>query len=148
MKKLLLVLGVVFLVLVVLLAAVGVWGGMQRGRLKPSVEAFVDQFYSTVGGQDYRHIWDTLATREFRDSTDYEDFEKFVTGVQQKLGRVKSRSEQAWKVSQATDGLYYAVQYETIRENGRALEDFTLKRKGDGPWLLVGYNVNSKELFQ
>lgn len=148
MKKLLLVLGVIFLVIVVLIVAVGVWGGMQRGKLNPSVEAFVDQFYTDVGDQSYRHIWDALLTKEFRNTTSYEDFEKFLLGVHQKLGGLQSRSEESWRVYQAPDGLYYAVNYKTIREKGNALESFNLKRKGGASWLLHGYNVNSKDLFQ
>ena len=148
MKKFLLILGAIFLVIVVLIAAIGIWGSIENGKLKPSVEAFVDEFYKDVDGQAYQQIWDSLLTKEFQNSTNYEEFEKFLTAIHQKLGSLRSKSEQTWRINQAPDGLYYAVNYKTIRENGEALENLTLKRKGNGFWLLRGYNVNSKQLFQ
>ena len=148
MKKFLLILGVIFLAMVVLVVAVGVWGGIQRGKLKPSVEVFIDEFYRDSDNRAYQKIWGLLLTQEFRDSAKRDEFEKFMTAIQQKLGALKSRSEQSWRINRAPDGLYYLVNYKTIREKGEALESFVLKRKGNGPWLLMGFNVNSKELFR
>ena len=43
-------------------------------------------------------------------------------------------------------GLFFSVRYATVRERGKATEDFNLKREGD-VWKMHGYNVNSPDLF-
>ncbi len=43
----------------------------------------------------------------------------------------------------------FRIEYSTTREKGKAVEDFFLRQdKGTSKWLLVNYNINSKDLVQ
>ena len=146
MKKILQWIGIGTLALLVVS---GVWaflGFNQAGKLSPSVEQFVDRFYIHMNSGRYHEIYDGMSTEEFRRSVGYPKFEKFERGITEKLGKVTQRTKGPWRIFRGTGGLFFSVRYATVRERGKATEDFNLKREGD-VWKIYGYNVNSAELL-
>ena len=69
-----------------------------------------------------------------------------MNGVRRKLGAAKEQKKGAWQLSYTPDEVYFSVQYVVTHERGESTDSFVLKRHNDS-WLLVSYNVTSKELF-
>lgn len=146
MKKILIGLGIVFLLLVVLVMVFGGFAFFHANKIMPTVQNFVDSFYEQLDSQNYGYIYNQLADEKFRSSVNYENFEKMMKTVYQKLGKIKDIKKGAWKLNYMSDGTYFNVQYTTTRAKGTAVESFTLKRYGES-WRLIFYNINSQALL-
>lgn len=146
MKKFLVGLGIAFLVIIVIFVAFGGFAFFQASKMMPSVQSFISDFYSQLDNQNYARIFNQLSDDKFRNSGSYENFEKMMQGLDQKLGKVKKTEKGAWKLNYLSDGTYFSIQYKTTREKADAVESFTLKKHGDN-WRLVSYFVNSQALL-
>jgi hypothetical protein len=146
MKKILIGLGIVFLVLIVLFVSFGGFAFFQANKMMPSVKNFVDELYKQLDNRNYGYIFNQLADEKLRSASSYENFEKIMKGIYQKLGKVKEIKKGHWNLNYSPDGAYFDIQYNIIREKGTAVESFTLKRYGES-WRLVSYYVNSEVLF-
>ncbi len=87
-----------------------------------------------------------MADQKFKSSGTYENFNKLMNGIQQKFGVAKDRKKGGWRLNYAPDGTYFSGQYEVTHEKGKSTDSFVL-RKHNESWLLIGYHINSNELF-
>jgi len=146
MKKILIGLGLVFLLSIVVFIAFCGFAFFQANKMMPTAQNFIDDFYKQLDNQNYGYIYNQLTDEKFRNSISYENFEKMMKSVYQKLGKIKDIKKGAWKLNYMTDGTYFNIQYTTTRGKGAAVESFTLKQYGES-WRLIFYNINSQALL-
>ncbi|MCX5693748.1 MAG: DUF4019 domain-containing protein [Candidatus Omnitrophica bacterium] len=146
MKKVLIGLGITFLVIIVLFAVFGGFAFLNANKLTPSIEKFITDFYGQYRQKNFSYIYSSMADEKFRSTGSLADFEKLMNGIHQRLGFVKERKKGAWRINYAPDGTYFSIQYVVTYEKGDATDSFVLKKHGDS-WLLISYNVNSRALF-
>jgi Protein of unknown function (DUF4019) len=116
--------------------------GCSAGEAKKSAETdAVPTFHAQYDRSDFEAIYKN-ARDEFREATSRDDFEKFMSAVRRKLGKVKSSSRQTWKVNVGTGGTRIVLTYNTEFELGKGVETFTILNGK-----LLGYNVNSNTLI-
>ena len=146
MKKFLIGLGILFLAIIILFVIFGGFAFLSASKFTPSVEQSIANFYDHYNKQDFSYIFDSMADEKLKNSGPRENFDKLMSGVWGKLGVAKERKKGAWRLNHAPDGAYFSVQYLVIHEKGESTDSFVLKKHGDS-WLMISYNVNSKELF-
>ena len=127
-------------------------------RWKPltfeDIENFIEQFYEKFNSEDYGYIYNEMLAEnhaimdeqlEFIESNNYDDFEKFLQRVFQKLGPIKEkkayRGKELYAPEEGIDS--YIVIFQTTRENGVTMDTFTLKESNDS-WLIEAYNTKIK----
>lgn len=116
--------------------------GCSAGEAKKSAEAeAVPAFHAQYDRSDFETIYKN-ARNEFREATSRDDFDKFISAVRRKLGKVKSSSRQTWNVNVGTGGTRIVLTYETEFEYGKGIETFTFLNGK-----LLGYNINSNTLI-
>jgi hypothetical protein len=91
-----------------------------------------------------RHLSDGGA--ELRQVTTEEQFERFMTALDRKLGTWQSAAEPAWNVSRGTGGHLVRLTYQSQFANGSASEQFVWRIES-GAATLIGYHVNSPLLL-
>jgi hypothetical protein len=146
MKKLLIGLGVLFLILFAFFIVFFGFAFFNASKMMPSVEKFIDNFYRHSNSQDYGYIYNVMTDQKFKSVTSGGSFERLMRTVELKLGGVKERKKSSWKLNYTTGGVLFSVQYNTLRDRAKAVESFVLKKK-NGSWLLLNYNINSDALF-
>ena len=146
MKKFLMVLGIIFLVLIVIFLIFGGIAFFNSYKLMPSIQNFIADFYKNYNDQNFSYIWNKMADEKFKSTGTDENYEKLMSGVYQKLGTAGEHKKGAWRIYYNTDGIYFSIQYSTTYKNGNSVDTFALK-KHNKSWLLISYNVNSKELL-
>ncbi len=101
----------------------------------------VEEFRSRAAQRSYAEIYRAGAA-ELRQGTTEEQFERFMTAVDRKLGAWQSAEEPAWNVIRGTAGHLVRLTYQSQFERGGANEQF-LWRVEHGEAILLGYHVNS-----
>jgi len=147
MKKFFVILGVVFLIIIVAFVIFGGITFFNAYKLMPSVQNFITDFYKQYNNQSFSYIYNAMSDKKFRDAVTYEDFEKLMNRVYQKVGMQKDQKRGAWRINYVTDGVYFNIQYSVSYKNGKSIDTFVLK-KYNNSWLLVNYNINSKDLLK
>ena len=141
MKKLLIGLGIVFLIIIILLVVIGA-----SGLLKSySAEPFISDFYHQYDTQNFSYIYNSMCDEKFKSATSEEGLTKLLSGAYQNLGAVKDRKKGAWKIFYGSDGMYFSIQYSVTHEKGASTDSFTL-RKQNNSWLIYYYHIDSPEL--
>lgn len=149
MKKLLIGLGITFLVIIVLSAVFGGFAFVKINNMMPSIERCVNDFYSVTNNENYNEVYSSMTDDKFKKASSLVDFKKFMGAVYRKLGKERFHVKGGYSLNYMSDGIYFSVEYSTTREKGKAIEDFVLRRdKITSKWLLVDYKINSKELVQ
>ena len=103
----------------------------------------VAEFRSRAAQKSYGEIYRT-AGAELRQTATEEQFERFMTTLDRRLGTWQSAAEPAWNVTRGTGGL--RLTYQSQFAEGAASEQFVWRMQTGGPALL-GYHVNSPLLF-
>ena len=106
-----------------------------------SVETFRQQFSESKFAEIY-----SAATPAFKASVNEANFTKFIQAVQRKLGAYKSSTQSGWKVNSINGTTSVVLNYDSVFEQGSAVETFTFIISGDSA-VLQGYNVNSPALI-
>ncbi|MGN6182198.1 MAG: DUF4019 domain-containing protein [Thermoanaerobaculia bacterium] len=121
--------------------------GCTAAESKETVETVaVPRFHTLYDSNDFDTIYNE-ADDDFRASSPKMDYDKFISAVRRKLGRVKSTERQQWNVFAGSGGMRITVTYKTVFENGEGTETFIFrKRKGKEP-ALFNYQVNSNALI-
>jgi hypothetical protein len=101
----------------------------------------VEEFRSRAAQRSYAEIYRAGAA-ELRQGTTEEQFARFMTAVDRKLGAWQSAEEPAWNVMRGTAGHLVRLTYQSQFERGGANEQF-LWRVDHGEAILLGYHVNS-----
>jgi hypothetical protein len=116
--------------------------GCSAGEAKKSAETdTVPAFHAQYDRSDFEAIYKN-ARDEFREATSRDDFDKFMSAVRRKLGKVKSSSRQTWNVNVGTGGTRIVLTFQTEFEYGKGIETFTFLNGK-----LLGYNINSNTLI-
>ena len=101
----------------------------------------VAEFRSRVAEKSYGDIYRT-AGAELRQVATEEQFERFMTALDRKLGTWQSADEPVWNVTRGTGGHLVRLTYQSQFANGPASEHFVWRIERGGPTLL-GYQINS-----
>lgn len=101
----------------------------------------VEEFRLRAAQRSYAEIYRT-AGAELRQGTSEEQFERFMTAIDRKLGTWQSAEDPAWNVMRGTAGHLVRLTYQSQFERGGANEQF-LWRIEQGQAVLIGYHVNS-----
>jgi len=105
----------------------------------------VAEFRSRAAQKSYGEIYRT-AGAELRQTATEEQFERFMTTLDRRLGTWQSAAEPAWNVTRGTGGHLVRLTYQSQFAKGAASEQFVWRMQTDGPALL-GYHVNSPLLI-
>jgi len=146
MKKLLIVLGVIFLALIVMFGVIVGVGFIKEKQYDPSAEAFLDVFYENYNNGNFEYIYKELSNDVLRQQTSDEDYQKFFNLFYKKLGKVNSRTKVSWKISYESGKCFYSVKYKVSHEDAESTDSFVLQRVGES-WLVQKYYVESEALF-
>jgi hypothetical protein len=101
----------------------------------------VADFRTLAAQKSYAEIYRT-AGAELRQGTTEEQFERFMSALDRKLGAWQSADEPVWSVTRGTGGHLVRLTYQSQFTNGPASEQFLWRIERGGPALL-GYHVNS-----
>jgi hypothetical protein len=101
----------------------------------------VEEFRSRAAQRSYAEIY-RAAGAELRQGTTEEQFERFMTAIDRKLGAWQAAEDPAWNVMRGTTGQLVRLTYESQFARGGASEQF-LWRIERGEAVLLGYHVNS-----
>jgi hypothetical protein len=101
----------------------------------------VQDFRARVAEHSYAEIY-RLAGTELQQAATEEEFEKFMTGVDRKLGAWQSSGEPGWNVTRGTGGHLVRLTYQSHFAQGAAVEQFVWRIERAGP-VLLGYHVTS-----
>lgn len=105
----------------------------------------VAEFRSRAAQKSYGEIYRT-AGAELRKGATEEQFERFMTTLDRRLGTWQSAAEPAWNVTRGTGGHLVRLTYQSQFAKGAASEQFVWRMENGGPALL-GYHVNSPLLM-
>jgi hypothetical protein len=105
----------------------------------------VAEFRSRAAQKSYGEIYRT-AGAELRQTATEEQFERFMTTLDRRLGTWQSAAEPAWNVTRGTGGHLVRLTYQSQFAKGAASEQFVWRMQTGGPALL-GYHVNSPLLI-
>ena len=105
----------------------------------------VAEFRSRAAQKSYGEIYRT-AGAELRQTATEEQFERFMTTLDRRLGTWQSAAEPAWNVTRGTGGHLVRLTYQSQFAKGTASEQFVWRMENGGAALL-GYHVNSPLLM-
>ena len=105
----------------------------------------VAEFRSRAAQKSYGEIYRT-AGAELRQTATEEQFERFMTTLDRRLGAWQSAAEPAWNVTRGTGGHLVRLTYQSQFTKGAASEQFVWRMENGGAALL-GYHVNSPLLI-
>lgn len=131
-----------FLVMSIALFASGC-GGMFKG--KKAAEQSVADFHQLYNEGRLSEIY-SAGHSKFKEATTEKQFLEFVSAVQRKLGKVTQTANAGFNVSTFNLATTVVMTQSTTFEQGTGREVFTFQMEGDKA-VLVGYNINSKELI-
>jgi len=113
---------------------------------KQLAEQGVAKFHQQLDSEEYHSIY-TESDERFRRASREADLNAFLAAVHRKLGKVQSADLKSFQVGWfAGQGQTVTLFYQTQFLDGNADERFIWHVK-DKHALLVGYNINSKELI-
>ncbi len=101
----------------------------------------VVEFRARVSQRSYSEIYQASAP-EFRQAATEEQFVRFMTALDRKLGPWQSAGDPGWNVMRAIGGHSVRLNYESRFANGAAAEHFAWRIESGRP-ILLGYQVNS-----
>ena len=105
----------------------------------------VAEFRSRVAEKSYGEIY-RRGGAELRQGTSEEQFERFMTALDRKLGAWQSSDEPGWNVMRGAGGHIVRLTYQSQFANGAASEQFVWRIE-NGVATLLGYHVNSPVLL-
>jgi hypothetical protein len=104
----------------------------------------VSGFRARVAQGSYAEIYRT-ASPEFRQAVTEEQFQRFMSGLERKLGTWQAAKDPIWHVARGTGGHFVGLTYESQFSKGPVTEQFSWRIEHGAP-VLVGYNVKSSLL--
>lgn len=115
--------------------------GCSAGEDRRLAEQAVADFHHRLDAGQFEAMYAGSAD-DLHKATTQQDFVAFLGAVHRKLGKVKSATQQTWKINYQPSGTFVALSYSTSYAEGEAAEQFVYRME-DGKALLVGYHVNS-----
>ena len=108
-------------------------------------KAMVSVFHADLDAERYEDIWKETAP-QMRNVIKAKEFEKLLSAIHHKLGKVLVAKQADWRANATTQGTFVVLGMDSKFEKGQAQETFTYVRDGKD-LKLVGYNINSPALI-
>jgi hypothetical protein len=108
-------------------------------------DAAAGEFHAKLNAERYQEIY-SQADGQFKTSGKEEEYTQFFRGIHDKLGNAGTSTRGNINLNASPGGRYVIVTYQTKFAHGEAVETFTWRWQGER-LLLVGYNIQSNELF-
>jgi len=105
----------------------------------------VAEFRARAANQSFNEIYQASGP-EFRQAATEEQFARFMTALERKLGAWQSAADPGWHVNRGSGGHSVRLTYDSRFTKGAAGEQFAWRLDGGRP-VLVGYQVNSPLLL-
>ncbi len=102
----------------------------------------IDALFLAIENNTFANTYETETAKEFRDVTSKEQYAALGDAIGVRLGKLKSKSLQSFKVHQFNADSYIDVTYNAIFENGNGTIIAKLKKQGDD-WRFMTVRVNS-----
>jgi outer membrane lipopolysaccharide assembly protein LptE/RlpB len=118
-------------------------GNMFKG--KQAAEQSVADFHRLYNEGKLAEIY-SAGDSKFKGATTEKQFLEFVGAVQRKLGKVAQTSNEGFNIQTFNFTTTVVLNQSTTFEQGTGTETFTFQMEG-GKAVLVGYNINSKDLI-
>jgi hypothetical protein len=126
--------------------AIGLVGGLSGCGLKQdtkAAEAEVERFHQRWNADDFKAIYDE-AHSNFRSAQSAEVISGTLQGVKRNYGVFKSATRRSWGFSSDNGVTDVKLKYDSVYENGSAVEAFVFRMSGDKA-LLLSYDIMSPE---
>jgi len=107
----------------------------------------IDALFAAIENGTFPATYDTDLTQEFRDATSREQYADLGKSIGTRLGRLKTKSLQGFKVRQFNAASFVDVSYAATFEKGNGTITATLKKQG-GKWKFAGFRVESPVFLQ
>jgi opacity protein-like surface antigen len=110
-----------------------------------AAEREVEKFHQAYDAGQFDELYEKAAD-DFKKSSTKQEFVIMLEAIQRKLGKTAATKRGDWKLNFSTGGTMVALTYETSFARGKGTEQFNYRMAGKKA-LLVGYNLNSKDLL-
>ncbi len=131
--------------LVLLIIVFLVLGCGDAKNAKVAGEIAIADFHQHFNNGQIGEIYNTSHSN-FRTTTPVEDFNKLMSAVSRKLGKVKSTANQDWNIKVFNLITSVVMVQNTEFEQGKGTETFTFEMDGEKA-VLLGYYINSSDLI-
>lgn len=130
----------------VVLACLGLFvaGCSSLNKTLATQDAAIAQFHDQYNSDKAEAIWDGAHAR-FQGATERESFVAYMRSVKAKLGKATSTANVDRRMSTANEQTQVYLSQETLFEQGKGRETFTILMEGERA-ILVAYNVQAKAL--
>lgn len=119
--------------------------GCDVSKDKSIADAAVVSFHAELDAAQFAQMWDD-ADDSLRRTTSHDDYNKLITAVHRKLGKVVSTEGGSWSVNYINFQTRVTLEQQTQFEHGAATETFLYIVRKNGA-KLAAYHVNSDELM-
>jgi hypothetical protein len=131
--------------LAALLLAAPLLAGCSSSRSFDLAKAQIPHFRELTAAREFGRLY-AEADNELKKNTTEQEFVRFLSAIDRKLGAVQSSEDSGWRVNMSTSGSSVVLSFKTQFEKGPGLETFTFRVAGDKA-LLAGYSINSNALI-
>lgn len=130
----------------VVFAALAMVAGCSMQQSFKDADAKVAQFHSARDRGQWQTIW-TDADPQMRESTSHAQFDKLMSAVHRKLGKVRETKQTGWNANATTGGTFATLTYQTTFERGSGVEQFVYRKGDAGRLTLVSYTIQSQDMM-
>lgn len=110
------------------------------------VDGEIAGFHRDLDADKLTHIW-TTADPEMRKAVQRAEFDRLLSAVHTKLGKVKQTKQVGWNTNATTGGTYLTATMQTTFEKGSGTEQFVYRKGKDDALTLVRYNIDSRDMM-
>ena len=107
-----------------------------------TVSPKIDAMFLAIENNTFAATYETETTQELRDAASKEQYAALGDAIGVRLGKLKSKSLQGFKMRQFNADSYIDVSYNATFENGQGTIIAKLKKEGSA-WKFVNFRVNS-----
>ena len=111
-----------------------------------NADAEVARFHSALDAGQWQSLY-AAADPDMRKATTAVQFNQMLSAVHRKLGKVRESKQVGWNANASTDGSFITVTMQTTFERGSGTEQFVYRKGSGDRLLLVGYNIQSREMM-
>jgi hypothetical protein len=133
----------------ILFAACGglIYFGLRQVTGEGEVAVEVDRLFQDIAEGRAAEFYRDRGSDELKRVTSEQDFVSFADTVNEKLGRLRSKTMSGFSINNRNLTNYVDAVYDCQFERGKASVKTSFKQE-NGRWLLLGYHVDSPELLK
>lgn len=152
MKKVLIIVGTVFLVMVILAVVGSVLCVQSCTKDKNNAEEVLSGYYQAVGNNDI-DLALSFFSDEFFQLTPREEWKETLISIRDQMGVLEDWNQQSWHINKSSSDFSceettteLEFEYETVYANGNAIETFTvIKLPGESEYAIFGHSIDTSE---